>query len=304
MRSTRILLVAVLLVAPAALVAATHNFGHRLYVVGQLVDADGYPIAETQIQGELEGIEPELNEGPCRQNPCPTQTDQHGHYGSRLYWHAHGVGESGTAMVHVLGETHETDYDTTHRFTALNAQLDQTVNHSASTWERFNRTYVVHGMLWVPGGAPPGQGTTWPSGSPPGCQPEHRVRNRCGPVNVNVTLELPDGTTLNRSTQTAAGYGIFRVTFQANQTIDAGTGSIHAVGESWSFDVDPVHQGTVAVWELPESGGLDDFPIVPLLGAGGIIAGGVGLYVGVQKWKSKRELDKAREESSRKRANE
>lgn len=304
MRSRRVLLIALAVVASAALVQATHNFGHRLYIVGQTVDADGYPLANTRLEGELEGLQPELNEGPCRSNPCQTQTDARGHFGQNLYWHGHGIGESGTAIVRVGGESFQGPFDTDTRFTVVNAQLSTTVNHSASTWQSFNRSYVVHGMLFVPGGNPPDSQTTWPSGSPPGCQPENRVSGRCGPVTVNVTLELTDGTTLEQSTRTNPGYGIFRVNFEANQSITGGTGTIEALDESWSFDVDPTYQATSGVWKFEEQGGLDEFPVVPILVVVGLIGGGGALYVGAQKWRSKRELERAREESSRKRSNE
>lgn len=302
MRSRRILLVVLMLVAPAMIAAATHNFGHRLYIVGRVLDADGLPVSNADLQGEIEGLDVQLNEGPCRSNPCPTSTDGLGDYGSQLYWHAHGIGSSGTARITVEGQTFTADYDTDRRWTVLDARLDTTVDHDNETLDRWERSYRVGGRLWVDGGGLPDSQTTWVEGNVPGCMEAYGGGRQCVPVPVNVTLTLDDGRTLNRSTRTATGYGDFHVTFEADEPITGGEATVSAAGETFSFPLDTETRATTRVYELP---GPDegDFPWLILGGGVGVVAAGVAGYVGIQRWKDKRELEKARERSGRKRSN-
>lgn len=321
MRSRRILLVVVMLVAPAMLAGATHNFGHRLYILGRVIDANGLPVSDVQIEGEIQGLEVETNEGPCRTNPCtqsvgetqpqqpvPLKTDQLGDYAvsdygrDHLYWHAHGIDEDGTAEITVEGETFSAPYDTERRWTVINAQLSKTVPHDNATVERWERSYTIRGRLWVPDGGLPGSGTTWVEGNVPGCMEEYGGGQRCLPVPVNITLDLDDGRQLEETTQTAAGYGDFWTTIEADEPILGGQATVTAGGQEWSFNLDMQRRATIRVFELPapESAG---FPIVPVLGGIGLVAGGVGAYVGIQRWQDRREMQRAREQSGRKRSN-
>lgn len=302
MRSRRILLIVLMLVAPAMIATATHNFGHRLYIVGRVLDADGLPVPDADLQGEIEGLDIQLNEGPCRSNPCATTTNSRGDYGQQLYWHAHGIGDSGTARITVEGQTFQTAYDTDHRWTVLNAQLDTTVDHDNATLDRWERSYTVRGRLWVPDGGLPDQGTTWVEGNVPGCREEYGARNRCVPVRVNVTLDLDDGRRIEESTQTAAGYGDFQVPFEADEPITGGEATVAAGGETWTFSLDMQTRSTTRVFELPTPEG-EGFPVVPVIAGAGVVAGGFGLYVGYQRWQERRELKRARERSDRKRSN-
>lgn len=302
MRSRRILLIVLMLVAPAMIAAATHNFGHRLYVVGRVIDADGLPVPGADLQGEIEGLDIQLNEGPCRSNPCPTSTDALGDYGQQLYWHAHGIGDSGTARITVEDQTFTASYDTDHRWTVLNAQLDTTVDHDNATLDRWERSYTVRGRLWVDDGGIPDAETTWVEGNVPGCMQEYGGGQRCVPVPVNVTLDLDDGSQLEESIQTAAGYGDFQVTLEADEPFLGGQATVTAGGQEWSFDLDMQHRTTTRVFELPAPEGTG-FPVVPVLGGIGLVAGGIGAYVGIQRWQDRREMKRAREQSGRKRSN-
>lgn len=322
MRSRRILLVVIMLVAPAMIAGATHNFGHRLYILGRVLDADGLPVVDAEIEGEIQGLTVEANEGPCRSNPCsqsvgeaarprqpvPLKTGALGDYAvsdygrDHLYWHAHGITGSGTARITVEGETFTTAYDTERRWTVLNARLDTTVEQSNETIERWERSYTVRGRLWVPEGGLPDQQTTWVEGNVPGCMEEYGGQQRCVSVPVNVTLDLDDGRQLEESTQTAAGYGDFWLDIEADEPITGGTATVAAGGEEWSFGLDMERRATTRVFELPTPEG-EGFPVVPVVAGVGAVAGGFGLYIGYQRWQDKREMQKARERSGRKRSN-
>lgn len=302
MRSRRMVLVAVMLVAPAMTAAAIHNFGHRLYVVGQVLDADGLPVSNAEVEGELSPFQYTEPEGPCRSNPCSTSTDALGNYGQQLFWHAHGLDSSITAEIRVEGESFSTSYDLEHRWTVLNAQLSKTVPHDNKTLDRWERSYTIRGRLWVDGGGVPDSGTGWTEGNVPGCMEEYGAGQRCVSVPVNVTLETSDGRTLTRSTETAAGYGDFSVTVTADEPIAGGTATVAAGGEEWSFDLDMQRRATTRVFDLPTPEG-EGFPVVPVVAGVGVVAGGFGLYIGYQRWQEKRELERARERSGRKRSN-
>lgn len=289
MRSRTALLIAILLLVPALSVVATHNFGHRLVVLGRVVDAEGFPVANERVQVELEGLDlgtPEAS--ACRNNPCTTQTGATGDF--RVFWHAHGIGESGTARLTVAGQTFEAAYDTGLRWTPVNAQLSEDVDsHDQGTVEKWNRTYSVQGRVWQERGGVPDAETTWVDGN---------VRTQ---VPVNITLTLPDGTVLNQ-TVTTTNYGDFFAQFEADEPFETAQIEVETEGQTVEPSFSSTYRATTTAVKIPPPP-EEPFDWVPIIVVVALVGGAGGLYFGGRKLKEKREMDKARQRSTRKRAN-
>lgn len=278
-----------LLLLPTLQVAATHNYGHRLYVIGRVIDAEGLPVAGAQMTVELRGLDLGAPERPgCFQNPCPTQTSATGDY--QVLWHAHGIGRGGEAVVTVGNKTVTAQFDDDLRWTVVNVQLDEDVDqHDPQTVAQWNRTYTVAGRLWQARGGLPDAQTTWVDG-------DVLTRTR-----VNVTLVLPDGTELTESV-TTDNYGDYRAQFAADEAFEAGTVRIEAAGTTDEVGVDATRRASIQATMIPPPPQEAADFTVPLIIVGGI-GGAIALYFGGQKLKQKREVERARKKSSRKRAN-
>lgn len=289
MRSRTTLLIAILLLVPALSVVATHNFGHRLVVLGRLVDAEGLPVANEQVEVELEGLDlgtPEAS--ACRSNPCPTQTGATGDF--RVFWHAHGIGDGGTVRLTAAGQTFEKPFDSMLRWTPIQGQLaDDVDNHDQATVERWNRTYSVQGRVFQERGGVPDAETTWVDGN---------VRAQ---VPVNITLTLPDGTVLNE-TVTTTNYGDFFARFEADRPFETAEIEIETEGQTVEPSFSSTHRATTTAVKIPPPP-EEPFDWVPVIVIVALVGGAGGLYFGGRKLKEKREMDRARQRSTRKRAN-
>lgn len=287
-----VLLALAVLVAPALLAAATHNFGHRLAVTGRVVDAEGFPVAGAGMTIELQGLDLGSPESTaCRSNPCPTRTAASGDY--RVFWHAHGQGRgaSGTVVVTVGNTTESVPYDVALRWAAVHVRLDEVREdqRDPDTVAAWNRTYTVAGRLWQEKGGLPDRQTTWVDG------------NTLNRVAVNVTLVLPDGSEVSDRV-TTNNYGDFRTTLQADAPFESGTVRIEAQGKTETFPVDPTRRTTIQAVRFPPPPQEPADYTVPLILLGGV-GGAIALYFGGKKLKQQREVAKARERSSRKRSN-
>lgn len=288
MRARVIVLTIALLVAPALIAAATHNFGHRLVIMGRVVDSRGLPVSNEQVEVEIKGFTLGAPEDTaCRSNPCRTTTGPSGDY--RVFWHAHGIGDSGDAILRVRGQEFTDTYRTELRWTPVNGQIRESVPPASGAAQDWNRTYTVQGRVFQLGGGIPDAETSWVDG-------DVQIRTP-----VNITFTFPNGTTVVRNV-TTSNYGDFFAQIRGTENFTNGQIQVETLGETYDLDFDPTYRTTIAELRIPPPP-KEPFDPVPIIIVVAIVGGLGGLYFGGRKLKEKRDLKKARQRSGRKRAN-
>lgn len=259
---------------------ASHNYRHRFYVVGRVVDADGHPVASEEVSADLKSIELAAPEGKCyrsspQRDPCTVRTSGKGDYVA--WWHQESDLRDGEVVVSVKGQSVTVKPDQDLRWAIANLQLDRAIDHDPGNLQGWNASYRVRGRLWDAQGDVVQQGT------------------------VDVTLALSDGGDLTRSVQTDR-FGDFQAEFSANRTFDSGQVIVRAEGVERTFGIDGTYRASYEGVVIPEPP-FDPTSLLIVLVPVGLILGGAGGYIGYRRLKERQELKRAWEESDRKRAN-
>lgn len=298
----RLLLVAlVATVALPSLALADHSYSHRYVVYGRVVDAEGNPVPATTVDLGTQNFPGA--EGNCAAQPR-TETDAFGRTETRpvtnehgefiFCFHAHEINRveppTGILKVEEFNFTHEFRFDPYIRMTFLPVKLDEVVDRADRTVQ--DRHYTVVGRIWEDAGdrvTVEGIGVFG-----------HTIDQSP----VNVTLTLPDGTTISNSTRTN-NYGDFAVRLPVTArptggtvTVTDGTGKVLQ-----SSPVDPEVGATVMNIHVEEP--ADPFVRGALIATGvivGLIVLGVLGWMGYRRMSERREVEAARASSSRKRA--
>lgn len=291
-----VVLVAAVALTPLAL--ADHAYSHRYIVYGRVVDAAGNPVSNVLVNLGTREFTPE---GPCAQQPG-TETEAFGRTETRpqtndrgefmFCFHTHDINRVeppfGILSIAEYNYTNEFRFDPYTRTSFIPVKLEQTV--PAADGGVLDREYTVQGRLWTPAGERVSVEHVGVFG--------HTVDR----TPVNVTLTLADGTVI-KDNATTNNYGDFAIRIPVDARPTGGKVTIEANGESFTGDVDPSMGVTSFRAEFSEP--KSDTPR-NLLIAGAVIVGiavvGGGGWWAWRRGAERRELEAARESSTRKRA--
>lgn len=289
-------LLAVAALAPVA--EADHAYSHRYIVFGRVVDSAGNPVPGLNVDLGYQDFQPE---GPCANQPN-TETEALGTtrttpvtnaYGEFIFcFHTHRMSDQlvGHGIVRLLDldVTKEFDFDAYTRHSYVMIQLDS-VHPNADT-DLLDESYTIQGTAWRKGGA-----DTYVDGVK---VYGHTVDQ--APVNITFAYNGKEPVTL---TTTTNNYGDFAIRVPVTERPTTGQVTIEIAGDTETFSVDPTYGTTAAKVTLEKVSDpfLAKLGLVALVVAGVAIVGGGGWY-GIRKLQAKREEQKAREGSARKRA--
>lgn len=289
MRSRTVVLVLVLLVAPAMLTAATHGIRHVIHVSGRVLDNRGLPVPEATVTVQApEAVAQENPEQPCSlQLQAQVQTDEYGDY--TVCWHSHGIPRNAEATVSVENQTITVPMESEMRWGTGNVQLDQRVPEASDPPADWNASWTVRGRMWRD--------------------------SSLEDVPVDVTLVADDGQTVTDNTTSGTRpvpehlshlprpYGVIELRVSHPAGFAVSEVRIDAVEATLTAPTEqPHYQLTAQGFEMPDPP-FDFSTLILPLGLVGAGAAAVGGYFGYQKWQEKRELERARERSGRKRSN-
>ncbi len=299
-RGLLVLAMTIALVSVVAVPAvADHEYSHRYYVIGRVVDTDGNPLQGVQVEVTFDGAGQSF-EGECPGAHPPTSspvTDAVGKY--LICKHLHSVPDQGVEVVISPqgGETVRRAIDADHRRTIQHFQLDGSTG-SVGDVESFSSSLTLRGFAWRPNDDVRVAG-----------QSVNGVMLKEHPVSLEVTF--PDGSTAEADA-TTDGYGDYEVVLEDVPADIEGT-------EVTVSSVDSISGDTVertrtlgseeALYRYQGTGLV--FPERPtdlswLYWVGGLALAGALAYGGYRAWakrQEQREVQKAREQSTRKRAN-
>lgn len=302
----RVALLLTVFVAAATLlpvVEADHAYSHRYVVFGRVVDAAGDPVPGVTVDAGFRGVDmnpavdrcadqPNIDTealGPTRTRPV---TDEAGMFIYCVHHHALSRVDPGSVVLRIqeydLDE--EIRLDPFRRVTFTTLELP--VTHPRANTQLAESSYLVLGRAWEPvSGQTSVEGITVY-----GETLDFRA--------VNITVALPDGTEVNAST-TTNGYGDFAVFVPVPQRVTGGQVTVH------------VDRLSAQTQEIEDADGMSTFAIDgpkrtdPAIRNGLMILGGLvavaaivgGGWYGYRRVSEKREAQRVRRTSTRKRAN-
>lgn len=303
------LLVGVSYLAPLAM--ADHAYSHRYIIFGRVSDANGDPVPNLTVNLNYFDFKPET---PCGYQPG-TQTEAFGRTENTPPWD--GVSQPVRAFTNQFGEfifcfhTHplsrtlpgsgrleipEADnfarditFDANTRQQFVDLQLP-TARDDANKLVN-SAYYTVYGRLWRPDSSDP---------QVEGIRVFGKTLNQ---VPVNVTLTLDNGTVIERTAHTN-NYGDFSI--RLNLTAKPAGGKVKITAEGESFEAAISDKSSVTAFRAQFAKQSDPFLqtagiVVGVIVALGAVVGG-GIY-GYRKMSTRREEERIRAKSQRKRAN-
>ena len=284
--------------------AADHSYSHRYVIYGRVVDAEGNPVPSLTLDLTASLFNPE---GACRDTTgSDLDTDAYGptvydpvtdEFGDFTFcFHVHQLNRvepgRGTIIIRDMPEMPAVtiDFNPYFRTQFVLIQLEQP--HENANDDRVSGQYTVLGRLWRDA---PASTTTVESIEVFG----ETLRQE------PIEIELVDaaGNVVGTATSQTNDYGDFAVRVPTDARFTEGTVRLAAAGENFTA---PATQAGVTFFqaEFPAEPS-DTLKNVLIVGGGILVAGAVigGGYYGIQKITERRELEQARANTTRKRAN-
>lgn len=297
-----VLLLALSVAFPLA--AADHSYSHRYVIYGRVVDAEGNPVPSLTLDLTAALFNPE---GACRDTTgSDLNTDAYGptvydpvtdEFGDFTFcFHVHQLNRvepgRGTIVIRDMPEMPAitVEFNPYFRSQFVLIQLEEPSERAND--DRVSGQYTVLGRLWREAASK----TTTVEGIE-----VYGETLRQEPVEIE--LVDPSGNVVATATSQSNDYGDFAVRVPTDARFTEGTIRMAAAGENFT---QPAAQSGITFFEA-------DFPAPPsdtlknvlVVGGGILLAGAVigGGYYGIQKITERRELEQARANTTRKRAN-
>lgn len=283
---------------------ADHSYAHRYVIFGRLVDSEGHPVPQMTMNLAARLFSPE---GACRDTTgSDLATDA---YGPTIYdpvtdafgdftfcFHTHIINRvepgEGTIKIEDIPsfEPFVFEFDPYVRQQFVLIKLKEP--HENANGGILDTSYTVVGRLWREASAR--------SQRVDGIEVYGDTLIQ---TPVNIELVAPDGTVVANTTSRTNDYGDFAVRLPTSSRFSAGQVRLSAAGEN--FSAPATSEGVTAFsarYAAPQSDTL-----FTALKVGAWIVLGVavigGGYYGITKMTERRELDQARQTTTRKRAN-
>lgn len=285
--------------ALAPMAEADHTYSHRYVVFGRVVDAAGNPV---QGLGTNLGYRDFQPEGACANQPN-TETEAFGvtrttpvtnEYGEFIFcFHAHRMSDQleghGIIDIAELQLTHEFEFDAHTRHSFVFIQLNET--HPRANPTILDESYTIMGNVWRETSK-----DTYLDGVK-----VYGLTIDNAPVNITFTYNGNEPIRLNATTN---AYGNFAIRVPVTERPTSGTVTIEVANETVTHPIDGTYGVTAAKVTLERVS--DPFLSKLLIGAGILAAVAVvggGSWYGVRKMQARREEERARGASTRRRAN-
>lgn len=289
-------LLAVAALAPLA--EADHAYSHRYVVFGRVVDAAGNPVQGLQTDLRYRDFTPE---GACANQPG-TETEAFGstrttpitnQYGEFIFcFHAHRMSDQleghGIIAIPEAGMVHEFEFDAHTRHSFVLIQLNET--RADANPDILEQSYTILGNVWRETSK-----DTYLEGVK-----VYGVTIDQAPVNITFTYNGKEPIRLNATTN---NYGNFAIRIPVTERPVSGEVTIETEGETFTAPVDATYGVTTFKAELERVS--DPFLTNLLIGVGVVAAVAVvggGSWYGIRRMQAKREEQRARDASTRKRA--
>jgi hypothetical protein len=281
-----LILLTVGLAAPAL---ADHVYSHRYLTYGRVVDKDGLPVKGASVKIELLNFD--LNLGYCGQDSVLITTDELGNF----YQCNHidtSIPGGAEVKVTVEGVTQTQKANANERESFFVIQLDRNATVDPATLAKWSRHYSVRGVVWkqIIGR------TSLEQISVNGLT--------AGNVSVDVRLDY-NGKTLYGHTRTSREYGWYLVEFDnLTEAPKTGTVTVTSEGVTVTTPIDPVGRYSHVLVDLPRelAGYIKWTGIIGGTIVGLAVVGGGGAWAW-SRYSDARDIARARERTTRKRAN-
>ncbi|MHB8604778.1 MAG: hypothetical protein ACYDCK_05935 [Thermoplasmatota archaeon] len=298
-RTSFLIVLAFVALAFAPVAAADHVYSHRYIVYGRILDANGFPLVNERVGIQYQTFNADL--GPCNyevqagtlrglevsqqsNDIVAVRTDALGDF----FYCAHidaPVPVGSQIIIHVRDVTQSYTTDVNYRHTFVQLTIP---NATGTPSAAFNDSVAASGTVWYPS--------------------EERLENidvhgiMVDSASVHLTL-VANGQTLEKDVVTTR-YGNWSAIFALASPVTSGQLTVTQGATTKTIAIDPKYHTALADLTVPPP---PNYTLYYVLGTVGVlvVVGGVGVvgYRFVQGQSEKREMERVRETTTRRRAN-